>query len=267
MKEASGRVGHTKPGRAKSGRARPGHDGSWSPAPSALAVPSGHVDVWKVCLDEPAKAVSEPGVLSPDEITRAGRFHFEPDRIHFTRCRSALRALLARYLAIPAGEICFECLANGKPQVTVGQNPRLLQFNVSHSAGLALIAVGSEHRLGVDIEKIRSEVDTAALAERFFSVHERDGLRALPNHLRTPGFYACWTRKESFLKATGEGLSFPLADFSVTTDPGRDPELEDLNGSAQAGKRWFLADLTVADGYRATVAVETTPTHLKTYLY
>jgi 4'-phosphopantetheinyl transferase len=162
---------------------------------------------------------------------RASRFHFEKDRIYFTRCRSALRSLLAGYLAIPATEIRFECLTSGKPQLAAEQNPRTLQFNVSHSANMALIAVGSERRLGVDIEKIRSEVDTASLAERFFSLRERAGLQALPDHLRVPGFFACWTRKEAFLKATGDGLSFPLVDFSVTTHPDLDPALEEIRAA------------------------------------
>ena len=238
---------------------------SWSEAPSPPTIPIGRVDVWRVRLDAPPMAGSEGNVLSPDEIARASRFHFEKDRIHFTRCRSALRGLLAGYLAIPAAEIRFEYLASAKPQLAAEQNPRALQFNVSHSAGMALIAVGSEHRLGVDIEKIRSDVDTALLAERFFSLRERAGLQALPEHLRVPGFFACWTRKEAFLKAIGDGLSFPLADFSVTTHPDLDPELEEISGNTEAGKQWFLADLSVFDGYRATVAVEGAFFRLETY--
>jgi 4'-phosphopantetheinyl transferase len=230
-------------------------------------VPTGRVDVWRVRLDEPAKAGSEVVVLSPDEIARANRFHFEKDRIHFTRCRSALRALLSEYLAIPAAEIRFEYLASGKPQLAAEQNPSALQFNVSHSANMAVIAVGSEHRLGVDIEKIRDDVDTTALAERFFSLRERAGLQALPDHLRVPGFFACWTRKEAFLKATGEGLSFPLEDFSVTTHPDLGPEIEEIKGSTDAGKQWFLADLSVVEGFRATVARERSPDRLETYLW
>ena len=140
-----------------------------------------------------------------------------------------------------------------------------MQFNVSHSANMALIAVSSEHRLGVDIEKIRGDVDTASLAERFFSLRERAGLQALPDHLRVLGFFACWTRKEAFLKAIGDGLSFSLADFSVTTHPDLDPELEEINGNTEAGKLWFLADLSVVDGYRATVAVDRCPSRLETY--
>ena len=216
-------------------------------------------------LDEPPKAASDASVLSADEIARASRFHFEKDRIHFTRCRSALRGLLAGYLGIPAAEIRFEYLTSAKPQLAAEQNPRALQFNVSHSAGMALIAVGSEHRLGVDIEKIRGDVDTAALAERFFSLRERSGLQALPHHLRVPGFFACWTRKESFLKATGDGLYFPLADFSVSTHPDLDPALEEIRGNTEARKQWFLADLSVVDGYRATVTVEGAFSRLETY--
>jgi 4'-phosphopantetheinyl transferase len=229
--------------------------------------PTGRVDVWRICLDEPRKAGFEGSVLSPDEIARAGRFHFEKDRIHFTQCRSALRSLLAGYLAIPASEIRFEYLSSGKPQLAAGQNPRALQFNVSHSANMALIAIGSEHRLGVDIERIRGDVDTTSLAERFYSLRERAGLQALPEHLRLPGFFACWTRKEAFLKATGDGLSFPLADFSVTTHPDLDPELEEINGNTEAGKQWFLADLSVVEGCRATVAIECSDSRLATYAW
>jgi 4'-phosphopantetheinyl transferase len=142
-----------------------------------------------------------------------------------------------------------------------------LQFNVSHSANIALIAVGSEHRLGVDIEQIRSDVDTNSLAERFFSVRERAGLQALPDPIRVLGFFACWTRKEAFLKATGDGFSFPLADFSVTTHPDLDSRLEDIKGNTEAGKQWFLADLSVVDGFRATVALERSYSRLETYAW
>jgi 4'-phosphopantetheinyl transferase len=273
MKKASIIAGDPKP--VPKPDPKPGHDGLWSPAPSKLKFPASRVDVWRVHLDEPLKAESgadvlspavlSPAVLSPDEIARARRFHFEKDRIHFARCRSALRGLLGDYLLIPAAEIHFEYLTSGKPCLAADQNPRALQFNVSHSANMALIAVGSEHRLGVDIERIRDDVDTASLAERFFSRRERDGLAALPNPLRVTGFYAVWTRKEAFLKATGDGLSFPLADFSVTTHPHRDPALEDIKGDPEAAKQWSLADLNVAEGYRATVAVEGPFSTLETY--
>jgi 4'-phosphopantetheinyl transferase len=216
----------------------------WSQPPKMLTFPSSRVELWKVHLNEPPKG-SEAGVLSADEIARANRFHFEKDRLHFIHCRASLRSLLARYLTIPPNEIQFEYTANGKPELAAKQNPSELRFNVSHSADIALIAISSKHNLGVDIEKIRSDVDTTALAERFFSVRERAGLRALPSDLRVAGFYACWTRKEAFLKATGEGLSFPLAQFSVTTHPDLDPHLEEIRGNTDVHQQWFLADITL----------------------
>jgi len=243
----------------------PGKSQAWPVGPSNSDLSSDRVDVWRVQLDEPLSTVSTSSILSSDELTRASHFHFEKDRQHFVRCRSALRFLLSGYLGIPAAEIRFEYQPSGKPEVTAQQKPRQLRFNVSHSGGVALIAVGENHRIGIDIEKIRPEVDITALAERFFSVRERAGLRALPDHLRVAAFFACWTRKESFLKATGEGLSFPLADFSVTTHPDFDPTLEEIRGNTEARKQWFLADLSVAAGYRATVAVESGFSHLETY--
>jgi 4'-phosphopantetheinyl transferase len=218
-----------------------------------------------VRLDESAVAGSEPGILSPGEIARASRFHFTKDRDYFIHCRSALRRLLADYLGIAASEIRFDYLTGGKPRLASDQDPSTLEFNVSHSGSIALIAVGSERRIGVDVEKIRLDVDTDALAERFFSVRERAGLRALPEHLRVDGFFACWTRKEAFLKATGDGLSFPLADFSVSTNPDVAPQMEELRGHTEAGKKWFMADLRVGDGYRAAVASDVSFSAANTY--
>jgi hypothetical protein len=101
----------------------------------------------RVCLDERETAGSEADILSLEEIARASRFHFEKDRLHFSRCRSALRQLLAGYLQIRAADVRFEYLPGGKPRLVAEQNPGS-QFNVSHSAGMALIAVGSERELG-----------------------------------------------------------------------------------------------------------------------
>jgi 4'-phosphopantetheinyl transferase len=242
-------------------------DTSWSQAPLPRTFPAGRVDVWRVRLDERETADSGASILSPDEVARAGRFHFEKDRLHFSRCRSVLRLLLAGYLQVPAADVRFDYLPGGKPRLVAEQNPRALQFNVSHSANMALIAVGSERRLGVDIEKIRDDIDTDSLAELFFSLRERAGLQALPDHLRVQGFFACWTRKEAFLKATGDGLSFPLADFSVTTHPDLDPAIEEIRGNTETRTRWFLRDVNVVDGYRATVAGEGAFSSLETYTH
>ncbi len=238
---------------------------AWSKGPEFLDLSNERVDVWRIDLDEPSSSAFAVGILSPDELARAGRFHFEKDRLHFARCRSALRSLLSRYLCLSAAGLRFEYQPNGKPELAPRQNQRRLRFNVSHSASLALIAVSAVHNLGIDIEQICCDVDVAALAKGFFSTREQAVLRDLPDRLRVEAFFACWTRKESFLKATGDGLSFPLADFSVTAHPELDPTLEEIRGSNEDAKQWRLEDLTVADGYRATVAVDGSFSSLKTY--
>jgi 4'-phosphopantetheinyl transferase len=247
-------------------------DSEWPLASAPPSFPTDQVDIWRVHLegsplDGSLTQGPETGVLSPDEIARANRFHFEKDRAHFICCRTALRQLLGKYLGIPASEIQFRYSTNGKPQLEANLNPRALQFNVSHSADLAAIAIGSEHRLGVDLEKIRIDVDIVSLSTRFFSLRERAELHALPEHLRVSAFFACWTRKEAFLKATGEGLSFPLENFSVSVQPDSNPKLEEVNEDSKVGEQWFLADIHVGVDYRAALAIERRHTRLQTYSF
>ena len=123
-------------------------------ASAKLSIPFSCIDVWKVRLDEPVQGDRERSVLSLDAIARATRFRFEQDRIHFVRCRSTLRSLIGSYLGLHAAEIRFEYLSSGTPQIAAEQNPHRLQFNVSHSGDVALIAVCNEQNLGIDIEKV-----------------------------------------------------------------------------------------------------------------
>ena len=222
-----------------------------------------HVHVWQLRLDDDrvSQAISKistarGGLLSPDELARAARFHFEKDRIRFARCRSALRLLLARFLNIAPEKIRFSYTAKEKPEVSADQNSQSLRFNLSHSDNMAVIAVGVGAAIGVDIERMRENVNTANLAERFFSPREREGIRSLPENLRFQAFYACWARKEAFLKANGEGLSFPLSDFSVSVHPEMTPLIQEIKGDANSARNWSLIDLPLADGFRSAVAVE-----------
>src|SRR5947208_16413163 len=126
----------------------------WRAAPVQPPFPVDRIDVWQICLDAPESAVDLQEVLARDEIGRAERFHFTRDRQHFVRCRSAVREILGRYLGIPAQDIHFSYEANGKPQVVEDQNPQQLRFNISHSSGLAVIAVASVRANGVEVVKI-----------------------------------------------------------------------------------------------------------------
>jgi 4'-phosphopantetheinyl transferase len=235
----------------------------WNAGPEKPELLVGRVDVWRISLDAArleercsAPSGTPGGVLAPDELAHASRFHFDRDRVHYVGCRTALRFLLARYLDIAPPNIRFTYTPNGKPELAADQNPRQVRFNVSHSDNMALIAVGVQDALGVDIEKVRPDVKSAELSERFFSAAERTGLRSLPEAMRVAAFYACWARKEAFLKAIGEGLGFPLEDFSVSVHPEKQPRIEEIRGDTNAGEQWSLVDVDAAPHFRSAVAVE-----------
>lgn len=179
----------------------------WRLAPSSLSLNSGVVDVWAFDGESDVADLSQlDATLSDDERARASRFRLERDRRRFIRVRGALRTLLGTYLAVLPAELTFEYGAHGKPALAGGYQGAL-KFNVSHSQGLALMAVSRDVEVGIDVEGIRPMPDAAEIAARFFSPLEAAELQAVPAVSRTEAFFACWTRKEAYLKAVGRGLA------------------------------------------------------------
>jgi len=171
-----------------------------------------------------------------------------------------LRDLLGRYLQIQPGEISFVSNAFGKPDLGPEFASRL-KFNLSHSAGLALIAITTASNVGVDLEYIQAQSAHADIAQRFFSAAEVDYLSALPGHLYAEAFFSCWTKKEAYLKAYGEGLAVPLDSFSVplTTDPAHAPaDLYVASKGNVPARRWSLHTLRPAPNYAGALAIEGT---------
>jgi 4'-phosphopantetheinyl transferase len=217
------------------------------------------VHCWCASLNVPAEEAARLyETLTPDERTRSTRFRFERDRQRFIVARGVLRDLLARYLQTQPGQIGFVYNAFGKPELGPESGSRLT-FNLSHSAGLALIAVATASSVGVDLEYIQEHTDYADIARRFFSATEVDYLTALPSHLHAEAFFSCWTKKEAYLKASGEGLAIPLNSFSVpqTTDPADIPvDLRVGSHDTVPARRWSLYTLRPARGYTGALAIE-----------
>jgi 4'-phosphopantetheinyl transferase len=195
--------------------------------------------------------------LSPDERDRAGAFVRERDRRHFTVGRGVLRAILSRYAGIPPKQVRFCYGPHGKPALDEAHGGQTLRFNLAHSHDLALYAVTRGREIGVDLEWVGRPVpDAATIAEHYFSAAERARLRALPELLRHEAFYNCWTRKEAYLKARGEGLSLPLDQFDVSLAPGEPAALLSSHGDPGEVVRWTLWALIPGPGYVAALAVE-----------
>jgi 4'-phosphopantetheinyl transferase len=215
------------------------------------------IHVWHQNLT-PGRADADTlgGLLSPDEMERALRFRSDANRNEFTVCRGTLRGLLGQYLGIPPKELSFEYSEYGRPSLATVFSKGDLEFNVSHSGGHALLGFARGRKIGLDIEKIRWDFGTSEIAERFFSEAERSALRDLPQEQRHEAFFRCWTRKEAFIKALGEGLSHPLDHFDVSLAPSVPAQLFATRPDANEARRWRIWDLQAPAGYAAALVAE-----------
>jgi len=205
---------------------------------------------------DPAALRPLQGVLSAEEQARAERFYSPVDRARYAAGRGILRALLARYLGIPAGDLRFRTNAHGKPALESDHGPADLRFNLSHSHGLALFAFALRREVGVDLEFIRPSRTEGRLAERFFSPQEVAALRALPESAQTEAFFHCWTRKEAYIKARGGGLSIGLSSFAVSLAPDQLTNLSIACHDGPEPGRWSLRALPPGAGYVAALTAE-----------
>ena len=229
----------------------------WRPVAQLPTLTPDAVHVWRIALDIGDAVLSRRrDSLADDERQRADRFHMEKHRRHFTAGRGALRTILAGYLGLRPEAIRFTYTSYGKPLLAGAKEA--LRFNLSHSHGLALLAVTLSREIGVDIEFLRDnlERDGELLAERFFSPREVAVLRSLPAELRREAFFHCWTRKEAYIKAHGMGLSLPLDQFDMTLRPDEPAALLATRHNPAEAQRWSMRSLLPADGYVGALAVE-----------
>jgi 4'-phosphopantetheinyl transferase len=213
--------------------------------------------VWRASLDLDAARIQDLHcTLTPDEQERADRFHFQKDRDHYIVARGTLRAILGRYLVVEPSALRFCYSSYGKPALAETFGGNELSFNLAHSHQLALYAVTRRREIGVDLEYVRADFADEGIAERFFSPREVAALRTVPQNLRKEAFFNCWTRKEAYVKAIGEGLSMPLDQFDVSLAPGEPALLMSTRKDPQEAARWSLQALFPGSGYVAALAVE-----------
>jgi len=217
----------------------------WATRPVKPVLTAEDVHVWLADLDPPpADGRRLSALLSDDERERAQRFHFERDQRRFAVGRGILRDILGLYLDWDPGRLMFAYGARGKPMLSRGCGDGTLRFNLSHSQEVGLIAVARSREVGVDIEHIRPMRDIEAMASRSFSRQESAALFGLSPERRQRGFFACWTRKEAYLKAIGDGLAFSLDAFAVSIDPDEPARLLWVAGEPNGPNDWTLVGVT-----------------------
>jgi 4'-phosphopantetheinyl transferase len=237
-------------------------------------LPDDEVHLWRVDL----AVVAQPEqrwqqILSADERTRAARFHFPKDRKYFTATRALLRIILGSYVGCNPTELSFRYSVKEKPSLNRNLDRTLnrtsdrvphpasshsesqVEFNVSHSGDVALLAFSRGRTLGVDVEQLREIFDQAAIARRFFSEQEQTQLAELPPSEQHLGFFRCWTRKEAYIKAQGAGLSLPLDRFDVSLKTGERNALLSTRPDETEAAQWSLQEVPAGEGYVGALCV------------
>jgi len=213
----------------------------------------GEVHVWHTEVTFQENVVNTRfRILDAAEQERASRFLVPAARTQFVLSRSFLRIVLGRYLAIEPVDVRFRTAKHGKPELADSS----LQFNLSHTEGITVIALCRDWRVGVDVERIRENLKPLELAQRFFSKKEVDWLRAQPAAERFSAFFACWAAKESYIKALGDGLSMPLADFGIIPLGGNKKLELEIYANPGAARLWSVWQLDLGTGLRSALAVE-----------
>ncbi|MDQ3021351.1 MAG: 4'-phosphopantetheinyl transferase superfamily protein [Bacteroidota bacterium] len=217
-----------------------------------MKIPANEIHIFQSTLEKTSAEIkNSETILSNDELTKAYRYKFEADKNNYVVCRALLRSVLSEYLSIPAAHITFFYSEKGKPYI----NNSSIKFNLAHSNNYTVFAFVFEEEVGIDIEYQRELRDALTIAKRYFSKSEVEEFENINSEKIKNAFFYCWTRKEAFLKAVGEGLSYPLADFSVTLKPGN-PKIMWIKKKPDEIKKWSLHDIKVRENYISSLAIK-----------
>ncbi|MEM9538622.1 MAG: 4'-phosphopantetheinyl transferase superfamily protein [Cyanobacteria bacterium P01_E01_bin.42] len=226
-------------------------DEFWQLLPEIFHSPDRAVRVWRCNLKFPPVTVEAlEKLLEEEEKTKAGRFHFQEDRDRYILGRGLLRLLLGHHLQRDPQSLQFAYSAKGKPFLP----DEAVQFNISHSGDFVLLGMSRDRAIGVDVEQIRPLPDALKLAQRFFCEAEWEKIRSLPSNLTSRAFFTAWTRKEAFLKATGEGI-VGLQDVEVSLLPDEPARIYRIEG--KIATEWQLESLDLGEDYVGAMVVST----------
>ena len=215
------------------------------------------IHIWSASIEDSLYRLdSLEKVLSMDEVRRANCFYFKRDYNRYIVTHSILRIILGLYAKCSPDSLCFRFNEYGKPALMEWMNDSELCFNLSHSCDQILFAITSGHEVGVDIEHVRPFKSAAQIVERFFSEKEKEEFRKLPEQLKEEAFFTCWTRKEAYIKARGQGMTLPLDHFSVLFLSGETTISLPEEHESEDKELWSIKSITTVAGYIAAIAIQ-----------
>ncbi|MEM7103991.1 MAG: 4'-phosphopantetheinyl transferase superfamily protein [Bacteroidota bacterium] len=225
----------------------------WNVASIPSPLKKNVIHVWKYRVSDGISSMNDHlKLLSDQEKQRADRYRFEVDRERFIISHSILRILLGHYLGQEPDQITFSFGHQQKPEL---RDYKRLTFNMSHSEDYAVYGYCLDYDIGIDVEYVKKDIEFEIIARQFFSEKECAALFSLEKKNLATGFFNCWTRKEAFIKAIGDGLTFPLDQFAVTLKPGKSPELTELKSAPTSLKQWSLYAFSPREDYIGACAV------------
>ena len=231
------------------------------PAVGQAELESGLVDVWCITLDLASEQVNKLlACLSTQEHEHSKQISGKLHRNRYIAAHVMMRHTLAAYLGLEPADIQIECGSKGKPFLSGDSAHAGLHFNLSHSDNMALLAI-SQAPVGIDIERVRKDRNLEKVAKRFFSPAEQSALQQLAEKDKLRALFACWTRKEAYIKATGTGLTIPLKSFSVTFAPSQEPFIQTNESNRQPD--YILKHLEPAPGFIGALAVKSSNCRLQ----
>lgn len=235
-----------------------GGGSSVPPTPETVALlADGAMEIVMSRLNSDAESIGElHGCLSDEERQRASRFVFDLDRRRFIVARARLRQLLAARLDLQPGSIELRYGARGKPALAQRGTAPDLRFNVSHAGDIAVYAFSIGREIGIDVEPVRAMECADEITATFFSKREREMYFSLDPRDRAEGFFNCWTRKEAFIKALGDGFYHALDRFDVSLAPGEPARILRVDGTPGNDCGWRLDSFCPAPGCVAAVVTE-----------
>jgi len=229
---------------------------TWLSSAGKLDLSDWEIHVWRAKIEgySSQQILGFAKELSDSEIKRANRFVFEKDSHSYIAGRAILRNILSRYLNTAPDALDFKYNKYGKPSLSFPATD--LNFNLSHSRGVALYAIGRYEELGVDIEYLDDGIEAEEIGARFFSKSEQQDLKKVASSEKIRAFFNCWTRKEAFIKAVGEGLSYPLEEFDVTLIPNQVAEITRTREVGCKHRQWSVKALDHLSGFAAALVVK-----------